>query len=93
VKIDQEHAIAMRDVLHRSRRGLATSAEIERTLDLAALGGLDAVYLELRRHKDRAAAERQKTTGRDVLVGVISGLATHLLLGHLLKGESPWRTT
>ena len=71
----------IQQALNQARAGRATLTQLARAHDLAEDACLHGTLGELREHI-RAATPRPvfRMEGRDILLGVISGVFTHLLL-------------
>jgi hypothetical protein len=81
--LNQKKAAEIRQILDLARDGSATLSQLGLAHDMAADLGLVATAGELRgyiRHKITPPASA--TTGRDLMLGVASGMLTH----HLLRG-------
>ena len=72
----------VKSAVARGRAGRATISELAAALDLAATGGLPGCAGELRGHLLRklGTAPRASSMGRDVALGMATGILTHYLL-------------
>jgi len=84
---DQEKS-SLRNTLSAAREGRASLLELAKAHHLADRGDLPGCAAELRAHIRAAAtdrADRASSARRDVFMGVVSGVLTHVLLGGILK--------
>jgi hypothetical protein len=82
--LSKDQAAQLRHAIKIAREGRATLAQLGAAHDLAAGAGLPGCAAELRAHVRALAAdhhEPHRTAGRDVAMGVVSGIVTHVLLG------------
>ena len=85
-KLTRDQVAQLKHTMEIAREGRATLAQLGAAHDLAAGAGLPGCAAELRAHVRALAAdhhEPHRTAGRDVAVGVVSGIVTHVLLGAL----------
>jgi hypothetical protein len=79
-----DEAVKVRMVLDLARDGKASLGELGTAHDLAESAGLTATAGELRgyvRHK--VTPKTTPDTGRDLVLGIASGMITHHLLGKI----------
>lgn len=84
---DQEFA-ELQTTIAKARGGRATLVELARAHLLADESGLPGCAAELRAHIRAVAADHHvgdSSARRDVFVGIVSGVLTHVLLGGVLK--------
>lgn len=85
-KLTSDQSAQLKHTMQVAREGRATLGELGAAHDLAAGAGLPGCAAELRAHVRAVAAdhhEPHRTAGRDVAVGVVSGIVAHMLLGGL----------
>ena len=85
-KLTPDQTTKLRHTMQVAREGRATLGQLGAAHDLAAGAGLPGCAAELRAHVRAVAAdhhEPHRTAGRDVAMGVVSGIVTHVLLGGL----------
>jgi hypothetical protein len=84
--LTRDQATQLKHTMEIAREGRATLAQLGAAHDLAQNAGLPGCAAELRAHVRALAAdhhEPHRTACRDVAMGVVSGIVTHVLLGAL----------
>ena len=84
--LTKDQVSQLRSVIQKARGGRATLSELGAAHDLATGAGLPGCAAELRAHVRAVATDRaapHRAAGREVAVGVVSGIVTHVLLGVL----------
>jgi len=77
----KEQAESVSEILARARANRASLGDLGTAHDLAVAAGLPACASELLGHlRTRVSADRPSGLGRDVLVGLATGLLTHQVL-------------
>jgi hypothetical protein len=78
---NQQAAQSLRRVLAESRGGTAALVDLAEAYQTASGAGLHGTAAELRGHLLDKLGRGRSTLGRDIALGLGTGLLTHLLLG------------
>jgi hypothetical protein len=88
--LDQATLGALQETLNHGRQGRATLPQLIEAHELACKAGLNGVVGELRAHiRAMVPAPTMHSEAKSIFLGVLSGIATHLLLKRFDRHVEP----